>query len=126
MEKCFYLEELNNREKYWIKKFDTISPHGYNLLEGGNSKIHSQETRDRISKTRKKQIENGLAPGFTGKRHSEKTRKILSEKSRGNTHAANSFRSKEYREKQRVSHLGKRLSEETKRKISESLKHCKL
>lgn len=28
--------ELNEKEKYYISKYNTLSPHGYNLTEGGN------------------------------------------------------------------------------------------
>lgn len=34
LEKCYNKEELNEREKYWIKEKDTINT-GYNLTEGG-------------------------------------------------------------------------------------------
>lgn len=29
------ISNFNEREKYWIKKLNTLQPHGYNLLEGG-------------------------------------------------------------------------------------------
>lgn len=29
-------EQLNNREKYWIKQLNSLSPEGYNLSEGGS------------------------------------------------------------------------------------------
>jgi len=28
-------DQLNDRERYWIKTCNTITPHGYNLMEGG-------------------------------------------------------------------------------------------
>lgn len=33
---CFSKEELNEKEKYYIKKYNTISPNGYNLTPGGD------------------------------------------------------------------------------------------
>lgn len=33
---CDSLEDLNNKEKYYIKHYDTESPNGYNLTSGGN------------------------------------------------------------------------------------------
>lgn len=36
IEECS-INELNDREKYWIKYFNTITPHGYNQDEGGHS-----------------------------------------------------------------------------------------
>lgn len=34
LEECT-LEELNNKEKYYIEKYNTIYPNGYNIKEGG-------------------------------------------------------------------------------------------
>ena len=122
LEECFSQKELNEREKHWIQKFGTLVPSGYNLLDGGGSKAHKQETKDKISKIRRKQIAEGLVAGFTGKSHSEKTRRILAEKSQGNQNAKGQVRNLEWKEKQRQSHLGKKHTKEHKRKISESLK----
>lgn len=36
IEECT-INDLNNREKYWIKYFNTITPFGYNQDEGGHS-----------------------------------------------------------------------------------------
>lgn len=40
---CFYyeileaqIENYNEREKYWIKQYNSLNPNGYNLLEGGD------------------------------------------------------------------------------------------
>lgn len=30
------VEDYNEREKYWIKYYNSITPNGYNILEGGN------------------------------------------------------------------------------------------
>lgn len=35
LEECFDLEQLNNREIYWISKLNTIE-NGYNLVKGGD------------------------------------------------------------------------------------------
>jgi len=37
---CSSLTECQEKEKYYIKKYNTISPYGYNLTEGGNGGIH--------------------------------------------------------------------------------------
>lgn len=34
IEECT-IEELDNKEKYWIQKYNTMSPYGYNLTVGG-------------------------------------------------------------------------------------------
>lgn len=92
LEECSSREELNEREKYWIKELKTLVPVGYNLLEGGDARSHKQETKDKIQQIRKKQIAEGLVTGFTGKAHSEETRKTLAEKSKGNSNAKGSTR----------------------------------
>ena len=38
------IEELNEKETYWIKTLQSISPLGYNLRSGGGNSLHSQET----------------------------------------------------------------------------------
>jgi len=48
------IEKMNERETYWIKELNTLSPNGYNLTTGGGSgTTHSDETRIRISKANK-------------------------------------------------------------------------
>lgn len=55
------LEELNNKEIYWIKKLNTKYPYGYNILDGGKS--------------------------IKGYHHTEKTKMLLKQKSIGNQNA---------------------------------------
>lgn len=42
--------ELDELEKYYIKKYDSVR-NGYNYTSGGGGGIHSEETRDKISKS---------------------------------------------------------------------------
>jgi group I intron endonuclease len=65
------IEELNEKEKYWIATLNTLSPHGYNLTDGGNNKTVSEETRLKMSLAQK------------GKKTSDETRKKLSESHKG-------------------------------------------
>lgn len=63
-------EEMDNREIYWIKHYDSTNPEiGYNLSLGGNTH------RDLV----------GIHNGFYGKKHSIEARKINSEKHKGKT-----------------------------------------
>jgi group I intron endonuclease len=40
--------DLNEREKYWIRLLNTITPHGYNLTEGGEGGKPTAETREKM------------------------------------------------------------------------------
>lgn len=64
-------DELKEKEKYWIKFYDSMNREkGYNLTEGGDGtfgRLHSEETKEKI---RQKAI---------GRKASEETKKKLSE-----------------------------------------------
>src|ERR1019366_1135691 len=45
------LEELNLLEEFHIKAQNTLSPHGYNLLPGGNNRTVHPDTKRRISQS---------------------------------------------------------------------------
>ncbi len=60
IEKC-KASELDEKEKFWIKYYNSISPNGYNLKKGGNTirgkdspwwnKKHSKKTKEKMSKS---------------------------------------------------------------------------
>ena len=58
LENCSSIEECCNREIYYISEYNTISPNGYNLTEGGNGGIQSEETKLKISKSLKTYWDN--------------------------------------------------------------------
>lgn len=68
-------DELKEKEKYWIKEYDSMNREkGYNLTEGGDGtfgRMHSEETKDKI---RQKAI---------GRKASEETKKKMSESRKG-------------------------------------------
>ena len=86
VEKCATRKQLNDRETYWKEYFD--KQHGtYNLGRTGNAHNTSQETREKISLIQKgkkmsneskRLISKNNARGFLGKKHSKKTKKIIS------------------------------------------------
>lgn len=51
---CKTIEECCEKEKFYIKELNTISPNGYNLTEGGNGGTPSNETKEKISQSLKK------------------------------------------------------------------------
>ena len=63
---CDYTE-LDNLEKYYIKLFNTFNTeHGMNLTEGGDSTVFTEETKNKISKSK------------LGIKRSEKTKQRIS------------------------------------------------
>ena len=47
-------DQLDQREKYWIKMYNTIAPHGYNLTEGGEGGSHSDIAKLRMEESHRK------------------------------------------------------------------------
>ena len=52
LEENLTLEQANEREEYYIALYNTIE-NGFNLLSGGMNRLASQETKDKMSQTRK-------------------------------------------------------------------------
>jgi hypothetical protein len=49
IEENILLEQLDEREIYWIKELNSLAPNGYNCNSGGDAQRNlSQETRDKI------------------------------------------------------------------------------
>ena len=85
---------MDEWEKYFIFTNDTLHPNGYNLRDGGDGKMFSEETRRKIGESRK------------GKHHSEESKIKISESNKGRT----------------PPNKGKPMSEEQKKKLSEAKK----
>ena len=97
--RCNTMTEMNHRETYYIKLFSTLAPRGYNLKLGG--------------------IQNG--------KHSEETKKRMSEAHKGEKSHLYGKRGEKCHGFGKPSGMkGKHHSEETKKKISLSLKKTKL
>lgn len=136
---CSSKEHADFLEKWFIRKYDTFNrEHGYNLTEGGagspkrtmtergrNSiskasrrRAWTDEQRESVSRTLKRKFASG-----------ELVREPMSDEAREKQRAAHlgplnpnygKPRSMETREKIRAAHLGKSLSDEHRKKISES------
>lgn len=113
---------LDGMESFLIEYYHTTDKDfGYNLASGGNkNKKMSEETKKKMSESK---IGNQSALGF---HHSEGTKKLLSEKLRGeNNPFYGKHHSEEAKKKNTIAHIGKYHSEESKRKMSKSReKYC--
>jgi group I intron endonuclease len=58
LENCESKQDCCLKEIYYIKKYNTISPNGYNLTEGGNGGVQSEQTKLKISNTVKEYWKN--------------------------------------------------------------------
>ena len=47
LKKCL-IKDMDYYEKFYIKVFNSLKPHGYNIKEGGSSSPHSMETKMKI------------------------------------------------------------------------------
>lgn len=105
LEICNTKSELDEREIYWINKFDAVmSKNFYNISTGGTGGDLGYFANKKRSETIK------------GHTVSEETKQKMSESATG--HVV----SKETREKLRKANIGKKCSEETKQKMRESMK----
>lgn len=103
------LEELNQRETYWISELNTIRPQGYNIEQGGAVREMSEHSKRKIGEANKKYVRTpeyrekvrqntiGKKNPFYGKRHTKRAKQKMRE-----------FR------------LNYTISDETRKKMSES------
>lgn len=145
IEECHDLDELNEREKYWIETLNCKSPNGYNLTDGGEGVAgyhHTSETKIKMSLARKghkksPEMRAKLSATLKGRTFSPETRKKMSEaaKKRGLSSAlrakiseANRKRivSPETRAKLSANWKGRKHTPEAKAKMSAAKKGIKL
>ena len=135
-------EFLDTLEKETIEKFNTVSPHGYNLTAGGKDGFRSEETCRKISRvnTGENHPNYGKPPWNKGKQtpaetrrkqsvakigkkrlpFTDDTRRKLSEANKGEkNHFYGKTLSKEHRQKLSKAITGKKHSSESKQKMSE-------
>lgn len=82
------VDELNQKEIYWIGFYDCVVPNGYNMCEGGgNTKgfHHSEESKRKMAELRAGSFLGESNP-FFGKTHSEESRQKMSAKRKGMAH----------------------------------------
>lgn len=129
---CDTCEELNNKEKYYINKYNSLYPNGYNLHEGGEYYLYNDNVRQKISNSNK-----GKIPWMKGKHFTDEQRKLISERvkeaffnGKGQNIDRTSYWTDEKRKEKSEQMKGKEpwnkgkheiYSEETKQKIKEKL-----
>ena len=112
---CDTEEKLNWFEKFYIKKFNAREV-GYNLTDGGDGILgrkHTEETRKKMSESQKANYIKENHPNF-GKHLSEETKEKLSEAKKDKP------RSEETKQKISDAMKGKHHSEDTKQKMRKS------
>lgn len=82
------LHTLEKMENYFIEQFNTLSPNGYNMKTGGGGGNLSEESRNKISKSRKgikfsEEHINNLRISHQGKKHTEDQKRKISETLKG-------------------------------------------
>lgn len=145
IEVCDTLEELNTREKFWIKELNAINE-GYNISLGGDGgdtisnnprkkeigkkisesnkgrsigKTNSKETREKISKALKGKFLGNKNPNY-GKNHTDEAKDKIRKKALGRVV------SDETRKKLSIKNKGKKgfvWTDEMRQKLSESRKN---
>ena len=74
---CFD-NDLDKYECFYMNKYNTLVPNGYNLREGGNSGRHHEETKRKISEKLKNRIDIVRVKPQLGKPHTEETKRKIS------------------------------------------------
>ncbi len=112
--------ELVEKERYWIKQLNTIVPYGYNLTTGGEGSkgfTISDVSRKKMSLAKSGKYDGKNNPNY-GKIHSAETRQLISKSQIGKKHTEE--HKKKVSENSAKYWLGKNLTEETKSKIRNS------
>lgn len=85
VEECDNKYDLLEKEKYYIRYYNSLTPNGYNMTIGGEKlfgehnpffgKQHSQETKEKLSTMASNRI--GELNPFYGKHHNEQTKQLI-------------------------------------------------
>lgn len=105
---AFNIDKLNELEKIYISQYKKEKIL-YNMTDGGEGIIgykHTDGSKEKMSRK--------------GSKHSEETKKIMSQKMKGKKNCLGFKHSEESRKKYSEAHKGHKVSEETKIKLSRS------
>jgi len=134
LEECCSREDLDDREIYWIKKFNSTDLSiGYNIATGGQNGSNTMINNPRYEEIcRKMSIsatvrQTGETNSFYGKHHSEEAKRRIAESRKGKTYeeiyGEKIGKGKKKKKSERAkgsdnSNYGNRMSKESKKKIS--------
>lgn len=112
-------DELDLMEIAAIRKLNTLVPNGYNLMSGGSHGRHSEESKQKMSrsqhgKVRSEAFRRRVSEVHTGRKDTPETTERRRQAQLGKTH------SEESRAKIGQASAGRVASEETRQKMSES------
>jgi group I intron endonuclease len=102
--------DLDNREVYWISELDPL----YNMTSGGEGGDTSKSTKYQEYMKLHSELMSGENNPFYGKRHTEETKLLISEKKKGTKMSA------ETKRKISKANIGKKMSAESIAKTSEA------
>lgn len=115
------IEELNEKEIYYIEKYNSMVPNGYNACIGGENSIgyhHTSETKEKMRKC-KDGMYKGEENPFFNKHHSEEQKAIWSNKRKGLAHLTD-----EQKEKLKDSHFKAKVKCIETNEIFDSIKQA--
>lgn len=131
--RCNNQKELDSRESFCIKIYNTLSPSGYNLTTGGEHPCQLLETRNkRSAKLKGKKLTSehakkislssiGKKGTFTGRTHTDETKKKISEAQLdAKNHMFGKIQSQESNDKRSAKLKGRKKSKETIKKIADA------
>lgn len=123
LEVCETQEALDAAEQHWIAHYNSLTPNGYNLREGGGGGAMTDEVKAKISATLSgRTLSEEHVANMRGCKHpprTDETRAKLSAVGKLRIHSEETRRKMSESQSSRVR---KPCSEETKRKIAETLK----
>lgn len=119
LKECKTIKQARNLESYFIKKYNTLFPNGYNISKTGGIGILGKSWGNHTEEVRKK-----LSKSHTGLIKSEITKERLSKSLKGkNTWTKGSKRSKEFCERAKQQMLGNRNGLGKKRSDNSKIKY---
>lgn len=118
------INELNEKEIYWIARLNTIAPQGYNLCYGGGVTIgytHKLQSRRLMSVTKKRnKVMQGENNHFYGKHHTDESRAKMSSK----WQTGERVMTEEHKEKMRKAHFTRKVRNVTTGEEFDSVKQA--